>query len=192
MALRKPRAPLAPAAATRRTADRRSRPSSTSRPRLGARSRASLRPRRRARAHARDGRAARGAARPRERSRHAVRRPARDDRADRALTIADASDAPLWFIGDLHGDLLALEAALALIDARVRRARTSTPARSCFLGDLFDDGGYGLESAAARVRADARALRSRVRRRRQSRRGARLQRRALHRDRVARRTSPTS
>ena len=35
----------------------------------------------------------------------------RAHRDDRALTIEEISDAPLWFIGDLHGDLLALEAA---------------------------------------------------------------------------------
>ena len=34
----------------------------------------------------------------------------RESRADRALRIGELSDAPLWFIGDLHGDLLALEA----------------------------------------------------------------------------------
>jgi hypothetical protein len=63
-----------------------------------------------------------------------------DDRAIRVATLSD--DAPLWFIGDLHGDLLALEAALAL----VRREAEGGPApRIVFLGDLFDDGGYGLE-----------------------------------------------
>ena len=33
----------------------------------------------------------------------------RENRADRVLRIAEISDAPLWFIGDLHGDLLTLE-----------------------------------------------------------------------------------
>jgi hypothetical protein len=63
-----------------------------------------------------------------------------DDRAIRVGTLS--SDAPLWFIGDLHGDLLALEAALAL--AR-RDAGHGPPPRFVLLGDLFDDGGYGLE-----------------------------------------------
>jgi len=34
---------------------------------------------------------------------------------DRALKLTELSDEPLWFIGDIHGDLLALEAALTLI-----------------------------------------------------------------------------
>src|SRR5918993_289216 len=34
----------------------------------------------------------------------------RESRADRAIGIDQISDAPLWFIGDLHGDLLAFEA----------------------------------------------------------------------------------
>ena len=69
----------------------------------------------------------------------------RENRADRALRIAEISDAPLWFIGDLHGDLLALEAALALIDRESEREGHG-PARIVLLGDLFDDGGYGLET----------------------------------------------
>ena len=69
----------------------------------------------------------------------------REHRADRALKIAEISDEPLWFIGDLHGDLLALEAALALIDRESER-ESAGPARIVLLGDLFDDGGYGLET----------------------------------------------
>jgi hypothetical protein len=62
---------------------------------------------------------------------------------DRAIVVrALAPDAPLWFIGDLHGDLLALEAALALA---ARESTPEHPPRLVFLGDLFDDGGYGLE-----------------------------------------------
>ena len=67
----------------------------------------------------------------------------RANRADRALAIAEISDAPLWFIGDLHGDLLALESSLALID---RESEGHDQARIVLLGDLFDDGGYGLET----------------------------------------------
>ena len=65
--------------------------------------------------------------------------------ADRALRIADVPDAPLWFIGDLHGDLLTLEAALALIERESQREDAGAP-RIVLLGDLIDDGGYGLET----------------------------------------------
>jgi hypothetical protein len=63
-----------------------------------------------------------------------------DDRVIRVRELRD--DAPLWIVGDLHGDLLALEAAIA----QVRRTTGDgvTP-RLVFLGDLFDDAGYGLE-----------------------------------------------
>ena len=62
---------------------------------------------------------------------------------DRAIAVrALDPGAPLWFIGDLHGDLLALEAALALV---ARESDAAHPPRLVFLGDLFDDGGYGLE-----------------------------------------------
>ena len=64
-----------------------------------------------------------------------------DDLAVRVAALT--GDAPLWFVGDLHGDLLALEAALVL--AR-RDAGGGPPPRLVFLGDLFDDGGYGLET----------------------------------------------
>jgi hypothetical protein len=60
-----------------------------------------------------------------------------DDRAVHVRALDDA--APLWFVGDLHGDLLALEAALALVDG------DHPGARLVLLGDLFDDGGYGAE-----------------------------------------------
>ena len=62
---------------------------------------------------------------------------------DRVIRVAELSpDLPLWFVGDLHGDLLALEAALALV--RRDTVDGATP-RIVLLGDLFDDGGYGLE-----------------------------------------------
>jgi hypothetical protein len=68
----------------------------------------------------------------------------RADNEDRAIRISQLSDdAPLWIVGDLHGDLLALEAALALVH-REQVAESSAP-RLVFLGDFFDDGGYGLE-----------------------------------------------
>ena len=65
--------------------------------------------------------------------------------ADRAIKVSAVDAAsPLWIIGDLHGDLLALESALALIGAP-ERAGLETGSRIVFLGDLFDDGGFGLE-----------------------------------------------
>jgi hypothetical protein len=48
-------------------------------------------------------------------------------------------DTQLWFIGDIHGDILALDAAVQYIDTQ------STDATIVFLGDLFDDGGFGYE-----------------------------------------------
>ncbi|MDQ3518143.1 MAG: metallophosphoesterase [Gemmatimonadota bacterium] len=64
---------------------------------------------------------------------------------DRALKLNQLSDEPLWFIGDIHGDLLALDSALALI-ARESERENVAHARIVLLGDLFDDGGYGLET----------------------------------------------
>ena len=62
---------------------------------------------------------------------------------DRAIQVKQrATTAPLWVIGDLHGDLLALETALAIIDAEA--AGPDKP-QLIFLGDLFDDEGFGLE-----------------------------------------------
>ena len=64
---------------------------------------------------------------------------------DRAIQVASLdTDAPLWIIGDLHGDLLALEAALAQIRAHGLAGNCPAP-RIIFLGDFFDDQGLGLE-----------------------------------------------
>ena len=68
----------------------------------------------------------------------------REHADDRAIRVgAMDTTSPLWIVGDLHGDLLALEAALALI----RRASSGAGAapRLVFLGDFFDDEGFGLE-----------------------------------------------
>jgi hypothetical protein len=66
---------------------------------------------------------------------------------DRAIRVAHvAEDAPLWFVGDLHGDLLALEATLALAREVARAADPGRSPRLVLLGDLFDDGGFGLET----------------------------------------------
>lgn len=67
----------------------------------------------------------------------------RSDASDRVIRVkAVPVDPPLWIIGDLHGDILALEAALALI---YRDSRDGAQPRVVFLGDFFDDDGYGLE-----------------------------------------------
>ena len=62
---------------------------------------------------------------------------------DRAIQVPDVGEMPLWFIGDLHGDLLALEAALTLIYSHPQYGTRHS--RIVFLGDLFDDEGFGLE-----------------------------------------------
>ncbi|MEO8548563.1 MAG: metallophosphoesterase [Kofleriaceae bacterium] len=65
----------------------------------------------------------------------------REHAGDRAIRVSAQDDAsPLWIIGDLHGDLLALEASLALI-----RREAAAPSRIIFLGDFVDDEGFALE-----------------------------------------------
>ena len=69
----------------------------------------------------------------------------RADAADRAIHVSALDYAnPLWIIGDLHGDLLALEAALEQIRDHARSTGVEAP-RVIFLGDFFDDEGLGLE-----------------------------------------------
>ena len=60
---------------------------------------------------------------------------------NRVHFVPDEAEVPenLWFIGDVHGDLLALEAALSFIDAR------GADPTIVFLGDLFDRFEYGIE-----------------------------------------------
>jgi hypothetical protein len=61
------------------------------------------------------------------------------------LQVGTTGEAPLWIIGDLHGDLLALEAALAQI--RLHAAQTAAaPPHIVFLGDFVDDEGLALET----------------------------------------------
>ncbi|MBQ0819799.1 metallophosphoesterase [Microvirga sp. HBU67558] len=69
----------------------------------------------------------------------------RTDPADKVIQVSDLDTGnPLWIIGDLHGDLLALEAALAAMrDPTLPSDGAQT--RIVFLGDLFDDEGFGLE-----------------------------------------------
>jgi hypothetical protein len=65
--------------------------------------------------------------------------------ADRAICVSAPDNAiPLWIIGDLHGDLLALEAALAQIRRHAPADLDAAP-RIVFLGDFWDDEGFGLE-----------------------------------------------
>jgi hypothetical protein len=56
--------------------------------------------------------------------------------------VADAIDGQtgkVWFLGDIHGDLLALDSAIDYIDG------VCPDATIVFLGDLFDDEGFGYE-----------------------------------------------
>jgi len=69
----------------------------------------------------------------------------RSDPEDKAIRISDMEpESPLWIIGDLHGDILALEAALAAMHDPALHSGPGQP-RIVFLGDLFDDEGFGLE-----------------------------------------------
>jgi hypothetical protein len=70
----------------------------------------------------------------------------RTDPADKAIQVSNLdTERPLWIIGDLHGDLLALEAALAaMCDPALQLPEGGRP-QIVFLGDLFDDEGFGLE-----------------------------------------------
>lgn len=68
----------------------------------------------------------------------------RASEADRALHVPAIDDAPLWIIGDLHGDLLALEAALAHVHRTAAAEATPAP-QLIFLGDFIDDEGLALE-----------------------------------------------
>lgn len=68
----------------------------------------------------------------------------RAGQADRVLHVRATDDAPLWIVGDLHGDLLALEAALEHV-RRTATAEASPAPRLIFLGDFIDDQGLALE-----------------------------------------------
>jgi hypothetical protein len=51
-----------------------------------------------------------------------------------------SEDREIWFLGDIHSDLLALESALAYLKRR------PMPVSIVLLGDLFDDGPLGAET----------------------------------------------
>ena len=64
----------------------------------------------------------------------------REDQADKVVVVPSHwAERPVWFIGDIHGDLLALEAALHHIE----RSENGTAHSIVLLGDLVDDGEYG-------------------------------------------------
>lgn len=52
----------------------------------------------------------------------------------------DPDEQEIWFLGDIHSDLLALEAVLAFLKRR------PNPVAIVLLGDLFDDGPHGVET----------------------------------------------
>jgi hypothetical protein len=60
------------------------------------------------------------------------------------IVLVPSSEVPaeMWFIGDLHGDLLALEMAFQHIE---RNASAAIPPCIILLGDLVDDGPHGFE-----------------------------------------------
>ena len=61
----------------------------------------------------------------------------RKNPTDRVIVVPELSNNEnLWFIGDIHGDLLGLECALHYI----RSFAPDPPPKLVFLGDLFDDG----------------------------------------------------
>ncbi|RYZ05452.1 MAG: serine/threonine protein phosphatase [Myxococcales bacterium] len=65
--------------------------------------------------------------------------------SDRVIQVSARDVAqPLWIIGDLHGDLLALEAALALVRRHAEETGGASP-QLIFLGDFIDDEGRALE-----------------------------------------------
>jgi len=60
-----------------------------------------------------------------------------EHRAGKIIVVPQLpDDTELWFVGDIHGDLLALETALHHI---------GNTGKIIFLGDLFDDGIHGAE-----------------------------------------------
>ncbi|MDR0353462.1 MAG: metallophosphoesterase [Opitutaceae bacterium] len=69
--------------------------------------------------------------------------------------VCDTDDAPLWFIGDLHGDFLALLHALHLahaydhsLPAHQAGLPPDAPTNLFFLGDFIDEGPHAAEIMA--------------------------------------------
>lgn len=68
----------------------------------------------------------------------------REHERDRAIRVSALDEtSPLWIVGDLHGDLLALEAAL--LQMREHAPPSGASPRILFLGDFVDDEGLALE-----------------------------------------------
>ena len=81
----------------------------------------------------------------------------RSDRAEQAIIVPELEDdRDIWFVGDVHGDLLGLSSVLDYID---RTCADGEPL-IVLLGDLFDDGKYSYETL---LLVYERALRSRSR-----------------------------
>ncbi len=59
--------------------------------------------------------------------------------------IDDMSCKAMWFIGDLHGDLLSWLVLRRYIDAFEEKSQTGDEWKLCLLGDLIDDGPYDRE-----------------------------------------------
>lgn len=69
--------------------------------------------------------------------------------------VCDTGDAPLWFIGDMHGDFLAMMLALNLahtydhsLPAECGGLAASEPTNLFFLGDFIDEGPHAAEIMA--------------------------------------------
>jgi hypothetical protein len=63
-------------------------------------------------------------------------------------TPAQDSSRPIWFVGDLHGDLTALKALTDFARAQDKRDKISAPTRLFFLGDLTDGAPFSAEVTA--------------------------------------------
>lgn len=68
-------------------------------------------------------------------------------------TPPERQESPIWFVGDLHGDLVALMALKRFALYQDRQDRTTSPVRVCFLGDFIDDGPYSAEVVAWLMKA---------------------------------------
>lgn len=63
-------------------------------------------------------------------------------------TVSQDLSRPVWFVGDLHGDLTALKALTDFARAQDKRDNIDAPTRLFFLGDFTDDAPFSAEVAA--------------------------------------------
>lgn len=63
-------------------------------------------------------------------------------------TVSQDLSRPVWFIGDLHGDLTALKALTDFARTQDKRDNIAAPTRLFFLGDFTDDAPFSAEVAA--------------------------------------------